>query len=137
MTTRRRTLAACAALPLAALGSAHAQTPSTETKPSAVPANLFAVEFRTGPKWDAAKEAHEQAHFREHSANLKRLRDSGALLLGARYSDKGFVVLAAETEAQARALVDVDPSVQNHVFAYALHPFHVFYAGCVQAAKRS
>jgi uncharacterized protein YciI len=136
MTTRRRTLAACAALPLAALRPASAQTPPADGQPSAVPANLFAIEFRTGVKWDAAKEAHEQAYFREHSANLRRLRDSGALLLGARYADKGLVIVAAESEARARALVDVDPSVQNQVFAYALHPFHVFYPGCVQTPGR-
>ena len=33
--------------------------------------------------------------------------------------------------------VEVDPSVQNQVFAYEVHPFNVFYAGCVPAPKRA
>ena len=39
---------------------------------------LFAIEFSTGPTWDAAKPPHEQAHFAEHSANLQRLRKAEA-----------------------------------------------------------
>jgi len=136
MNNRRRALALTAiALPLAASRESHAQAPASPSQPA--PASpLFAVEFRTGPKWDQAKKPAEQAWFREHSANLKRLRDSGSLVIGARYSDKGFILVAAESEAGARALVDVDPSIQNQVFAYEIHPFHVFYAGCVQPPKR-
>ena len=137
MSTRRRTLAALVGMPLAAWRQATAQTPQPEAQAPSVPANLYAIEFRTGARWDVTKKPHEQAYFREHSTNLKRLRDSGILLLGARYSDKGLVVVRAETEAGARALVDVDPSVQHEVFAYAIHPFHVFYSGCIQAPKRS
>jgi hypothetical protein len=92
---------------------------------------LFAVEFRTGPKWDTSKPAQEQLHFKEHSANLKRLRDAGSLKLGARYSDKGLIVLAAASEEQARGEIEKDPTVQAQVFAYELHPFNVFYSGCV------
>jgi hypothetical protein len=119
MTTRRQALAgAIVGLPMAA-----------QTAEPKVP--LFAVEFRTGPKWDSAKPAQEQTHFREHSANLKRLRDAGSLKLGARYSDKGLVVLAAATEAEARSEIEKDPTVQAQVFAYEVHPFNVFYSGCV------
>ena len=137
MSTRRRTLATLVGLPLAAWRPTNAQTPQPEAPRPAIPANLYAIEFRTGARWDATKKAHEQAYFREHSANLKRLRDSGILLIGARYSDKGFLIVAAETEAAAQAFVEVDPSVQNQVFAYELHPFHVFYSGCVQVPKRT
>jgi uncharacterized protein YciI len=118
-TTRREVLAAAiVGIPMAAQ-AAQAKVP------------LFAVEFRTGPKWDANKPAQEQAHFKEHSANLKRLRDAGSLKLGARYSDKGFIVLAAASEAEARSEIEKDPTVQAQVFAYELHPFNVFYSGCV------
>ncbi|MBK9796843.1 MAG: hypothetical protein IPP58_10165 [Holophagaceae bacterium] len=99
---------------------------------------LFAVEIKTGPKWDQTKPPQDQAYFREHSANLKRLRDSGSLIMGARYSDKGLVVLAAQNEAQARAMMDEDPSVKAEVFRYELHPFNVFYPGTVYSKpKRS
>ncbi len=137
MNIRRRALsAAILAIPLGASRRAAAQAPISETQPVPASANLFAVEFRVGPKWDAAKQAHEQAHFRDHSANLKRLRDNGSLLVGARYSDKGFLVVAGESEASVRALIEVDPSVANQVFAYEVHSFNVFYSGCVQAPKR-
>jgi uncharacterized protein YciI len=133
MVTRRQALrTALLASPLFASSSVAAQA-----EPAASPVSLFAVEFRVGPKWDASKKPHEQAHFREHSANLKRLRDSGQLLVGARYSDKGFLVLAAESEASVRALVEADPAVSGQIFAYEAHPFNVFYAGCVPAPKRS
>ena len=95
---------------------------------------LFAVEFRTGPRWDHAKPAHEQAHFREHSANLKKLRDGGHLLLGARYSDKGFLVMTGTSAAAVKELLDADPAVQNQTFAFDLHDFRVFHAGCVGTA---
>lgn len=69
---------------------------------------LFAIEIKVGPKWDAAKPPHEQALFREHSANLRRLREAGTLVIGARYSDKGLVVLSATSLAEARAMMDQD-----------------------------
>ncbi|MEZ5465362.1 MAG: YciI family protein [Lysobacteraceae bacterium] len=110
-------------LVLFAANVTRAQDESAPTVP------LFAVEFTIGQAWDADKPAHEQAHFREHSANLKRLRESGALLLGARYGKKGLVVLSAASEAEARALIERDPAVQGGTFAFELHPFSVFYGG--------
>ena len=99
--------------------------------PASVTPKLFAVEFRTGAKWDTNKEAQDQLHFREHSANLKRLREDGLLLVGARYSDKGFLVVAAATEDEVRVEFDKDPSVKAEVFRYDVHAFNVFYSGCL------
>jgi len=99
-------------------------------------AKLFAVEFKTGPRWVASKQPHEQEHFREHSANLRKLREQGSLVLGARYGEKGLIVLAAESESAARAMIEQDPSVLNGVFSYELHPFLVFYGGAVQPPPR-
>ena len=45
--------------------------------------------FKTGPKWDSAKAPNEQAFFREHSANLAKLRAAGTIVMGARYADIG------------------------------------------------
>lgn len=106
-----------------------AQAPSTDPL-------LFAIEIRTGPKWDAARPASEQAHFREHSANLRKLRDAGNLVVGARYSDKGLVILSAASLADARAMMDADPSIAAGVFAYEAHPFNVFYPGTLQPRVR-
>jgi uncharacterized protein YciI len=96
----------------------------------------FAVEFRTGPAWQADKPPNEQAHFREHSANLKRLRDAGLLVLGARLDERGFIVIAAADEAAARAEIDLDPSVKAGVFRYQIAPLQVFYGGSLPAARR-
>ncbi|HRD96978.1 MAG TPA: hypothetical protein PLA97_11340 [Rubrivivax sp.] len=110
-----------------------------QTQPTTSPSNeapLFAVEITVGAKWDSSKPAHEQSFFREHSSNLKRLRDAGALIVGARYADKGLVVLAAQDEEQARAMMDEDPSIKAQVFRYQIHPLSVFYGGVLNTRPR-
>lgn len=137
--TRRLFVGLGATVMAAALLAAGAQV-QAQAQPAAQVAepvkNLYAVEIRTGTAWDSAKPAHEQAHFRDHSANLKRLRDQGALVLGARYSDKGLVVLQAASEPEAHAMMQADASIQHRVFSYELHEFKVFYAGAVQPKRR-
>ena len=98
------------------------------TPPAAAEAlKPYAVEFRTGPAWDSQRPAHEQAHFREHGANLQALRASGRLAMGARYGDVGLIVLrAADTDA-VRELLDRDPAVQAGVFVYTVQPMNIFY----------
>lgn len=100
---------------------------------AAEPLSLFAIQVRVGPKWDPAKAANEQALFHEHSANLKRLRDAGHLIMGARYSDIGLVIVAADSEASARAMMEADPSIAAGTFKYEVHPFNVFYSGTLQS----
>ena len=112
-----------------------AATASAEEAAASVAASsgrLYAVEIRTGPAWDQAKPAHEQAWFKEHSAHLRKLREQGGLVLGARYSDKGFIVLRAASAEEARAMMDQDVSIRNATFRYELHDFNVFYGGAVQ-----
>lgn len=111
-------------------GPAHAQTSAGASAP--VPQiRLYAVEIRTGPNWDQAKPAHEQAKFREHSANLKKLRDAGHIVIGARYSDKGLLVFSAHAAADVKAMMDQDPSIAAGTFTYDVHDFNVFYPGAV------
>ncbi|MFN0184788.1 MAG: YciI family protein [Aquabacterium sp.] len=122
--------------------SAWAQLPAAPSvaapaASAAVPAGLlFAVEIRTGPAWDAAKAPQEQMFFREHSAHLRRLREQGALVMGARYGDKGLIVLRAASEAEANAWLKDDPSMQAGTFRYELHEFRVFYSGTLAAPPR-
>jgi uncharacterized protein YciI len=120
-----------AALMLCTL-TAHAQV-GTPAPPPASENRLYAVEVKTGPQWNASKAATEQAFFREHSANLKRLRDAGHIVLGARYSDKGLLIFTAPSAASVQALMDQDPSVAHGTFRYEVHEFNVFYPGAVQA----
>lgn len=128
---------ALAALGAQAQGSAPAAAPPASTTSVAeVDLPLFAVEIKTGPKWDGAKPPQDQAYFREHSANLRRLREAGHIRLGARYGDKGLIVLAATTADEARAWMNADPAMQHGTFAFELHPFAVFYGGSVAPARR-
>jgi uncharacterized protein YciI len=142
---RRLALTACVALGAggALAGRAHAQASAAASAaasgaaPDAAEAlPSFAVEIRTGPSWDAKKPPNEQALFREHSAHLRKLREEGRILLGARYSDKGLLVVSATDIAAVRALFDADPSIKAGTFAYEAHPLGVFYGGCVQAPRR-
>jgi hypothetical protein len=74
MESRRRILSAMlAALGGAACARAGAAAPArngvlvpVQAPPAGAPPPdpLFAVELRTGPRWDPAKPAHEQAYFR-------------------------------------------------------------------------
>lgn len=95
----------------------------------------FLVEFTTGEAWVAEKPAHEQAYFAEHSANLKRLRSEGKLILGGRYSDKGIIIVKGASADAVRAEIDKDLSVANGTFKAVVHPFSPFYDGCVERAK--
>lgn len=92
---------------------------------------LFAVEVTVGPNWDTAKAPNEQAYFKEHSENLKQLRDAGHIVMGARYSDIGLVIFSAESADGVRAFMERDPSMNAGTFKYEVHPFNAFYPGTI------
>jgi uncharacterized protein YciI len=129
---RRAWALTVASLALATVASAQvANAPSTT-----IDLPLFAIEIKTGPKWDPAKPPQDQAFFKEHSANLRRLRDAGALVMGARYSDKGLIVLAAASAAEVQTQMAQDPSIAAGTFVYEVHPFNVFYGGELRPRPR-
>lgn len=121
-----------AAGPMAAVASAA--DPAAAPAPS--PSTLFAVEVTTGPGWDKSKPPTEQVFFREHSAHLKRLRDEGRIVVGARYSDKGLLVFRAASADEVREWMAADPSMQAGTFTNTVHPFNVFYPGELAAPPR-
>ena len=137
--SRRDALSAAFALAVASVARDASAQPSTSSPslPAQLAPLLFAVELRIGPKWDPSRRPAEQAYFREHSANLKRLRENGQLLFGARYSDKGLLLLGVDSEAIARAAIEDDPSVQNGIFSFTIHPLNVFHPGCIPAGRRT
>lgn len=106
----------------------HAETPPAAEK-------LFLVQFTVGDAWSKEKAPAQQPYFAEHSANLKRLRTEGKLLLGGRYSDKGIIIVRGASEEAVRAEIDQDPSVVNHTFNAVVYPFGTFYDGCVERSK--
>ena len=117
-------------LALMALAFAAAQPVPPSASPAA--SRVFAVTVRTGPGWDAAKPPGAQPHFKEHSANIQRLRTSGALVLGGRTGDIGLLLVRAASEAEARALFDADPSVSAGTFRLEIAEWRTFAPGCVE-----
>jgi uncharacterized protein YciI len=72
---------------------------------------------------DASPE--EQAVMGDHFAYLKSLLQAGKLILAGPSLDPpfGIIVLEAETEEEARRLVEADPSVAAGIQTPELHPF--------------
>ncbi|MES2956565.1 MAG: YciI family protein [Pseudomonadota bacterium] len=93
--------------------------------------SLFAVEIRTGPQWNAALPPNQQPMMREHSINLRRLRDEGRVRLGARYGEVGLIVLEASSLEEARAWMDADPAMRGGVFRYEIQPLTVIFSGAI------
>lgn len=120
------------ALALAAPGaSSWAQAGGAASAPAAPPPPLFLAQLSLGPGWEANKQAGEQAGFREHSANLTRLRREGVMLFGARTAAKGLMILTApDIEAARRAFAD-DPMVQRQAFVLELEPLRAFHRGAL------
>lgn len=92
--------------------------------------SLFIVTYTTGPSWDVSKKPNEQAYFKEHSANLAKWRKEGIIQLGARYADKGIIILKAPSLAVAKELVLKDEGVLYKLFEADVQKFNVFYQGC-------
>lgn len=98
--------------------------------------SLYIVTYTTGTLWDANKAPNEQPYFKEHSANLSKLRKEGIIKLGARYADKGMIVIAANSFIVAKELILKDEAVSKGLFNADIQRFSVFYDGCVESAKR-
>jgi hypothetical protein len=88
---------------------------------------LFIVHFEAGPQWDKTLSPGEQPSFREHSANLNRLRSEGVIVFGARYDEYGLIFLRADSLDAAKAAVDGDPGVRSGLFVCRVAPLGVFY----------
>ena len=103
--------------------------------PGAPTMKTFAVEFRTGPGWDKSKPPGEQKHFADHSANLRKLRQEGKIVVGGRYGEVGLVLLRAASEEEARTLLATDPSLSAGIFVAQVHPWSTFMAGTLEAGR--
>lgn len=91
------------------------------------PPSLFVVHFERGTGWDETVAPAGQSGFREHSANMNRLRKEGRIVFGARYADVGMILLKAETLDDAKAEMEEDPGVRSAIFTYRIAPLSVFY----------
>jgi hypothetical protein len=97
----------------------YAQTPP--------PDSLYIVTYTTGSSWDASKKPGEQTYFKEHSANLSSLRKAGTIKFGARYTDKGIIVIVARSLKDAKDLINADLAVANKLFDADVQKLSVFY----------
>lgn len=94
--------------------------------------SLYIVTYTTGQSWDASKKPMEQTYFKEHSGNLSALRKSGVIQFGARYADKGIIVIKAAGMKAAQDVIYADVAVANKLFNADVQKLNVFYDGCIQ-----
>ncbi|MER3375633.1 MAG: hypothetical protein RIM83_13425 [Allomuricauda sp.] len=90
----------------------------------------FVALYTVGALWDMDKQPNDQPYFKEHSAFLSKLRKENTIVMGARYSDTGIIVLQATDLESAKSLLSEDVALQNQLFNVEVHPFNVFYKGC-------
>ena len=89
----------------------------------------FVALYTVGDLWDSNKPPGEQTHFKEHSAHLSKLRSDSIIVIGARYSDTGMLILKSKNLAEAKSLLLEDIAVKNDLFRVEIHPFQPFYKG--------
>jgi uncharacterized protein YciI len=95
-------------------------------------ARLFAVRFRPGAAWDAAKTPNQQTGFAAHSANLQRLRKEGSIALGGRFAEYGLIVIRAADDAAAKAMFAPDETLAAGVFVMQIDPWATIFDGCTK-----
>jgi uncharacterized protein YciI len=101
------------------------------------PDSLYIVTYTTGPSWDVAKLPGEQPYFKEHSANLGKLRKDGVITAGARYGDKGIIFIKASSLQAAKEIVFADQAVASKLFNADVQKLNVFYDGCIEKPKKN
>jgi len=115
-------------------GLLTALTANAQTVPS-VADSLFMVTYSLGETWDKSKGPGEQPYFKEHGARLGQLRKDGVIKLGARYADKGMIVIAAADITKAKEIINADVAVQNKLFVADVQKLNLFYDGCLERKK--
>lgn len=97
--------------------------------------SLYLVTYSLGTAWDMSKSPKDQVYFEEHSGYLRKLRGDGVITAGARYSDKGIIVIKSKSLKDALAIVNSDQAVINNLFRVEVHKIQVFYEGCLERPK--
>jgi hypothetical protein len=97
--------------------------------------SLYIVTYTTGSAWDNSKGPNDQPHFKEHSLRLGQLRKDGVIKFGARYGEKGSIVIAAKNFQAANEIINVDAAVVNKLFNADIQKLNIFYEGCLERPK--
>lgn len=90
-------------------------------------AKRFIVHLEVGENWDPALQPGEQTQFKEHSANMSRLRKEGTILFGARYGEYGLLIFEGESLDSVRDTLEADPGVLAGIFEFRIEPASIFY----------
>jgi hypothetical protein len=97
--------------------------------------SLYIVTYTVGELWDLSKPPGEQQYFKEHSERLGQLRKDGVIKFGARYAEKGMIVIATADYSAAKEIVQADVAVKNKLFIADLQRLSIFYDGCLERKK--
>ncbi len=108
---------------LAFAANGYAQSDTTLKK--------YALIYTPGPGWDTTKQAHQQLHFDKHSQFLSTMRKEKKILFGARFSDKGFLIVEARNDEEMRSMLKNDLMTVNQIFTATFYRLSVFYDGCI------
>ncbi len=111
--------------------SSVALAQSTEEKKD----SLYIVTYTTGSLWDKTKSPVEQQYFKEHSAFMGKIRKDGITKFGARYADKGIIVISASSLKAAQEIILSDNAITNKLFDADIQKLNVFFDGCVEKSK--
>ena len=95
------------------------------------PQRTIALVFTTGPAWDTSKPPNTQAQFGSHSANLRRLKDAGAIVAGGRFGAYGLILVRAPSVDSARAMLAPDSSLVVGTFKVEVAPWSTIYEGTI------
>lgn len=90
---------------------------------------LVALVFTTGPAWDTARPPTAQQHFATHSANLRRMRETGILVAGGRFGPYGLMLVRAPSVDSARGLLAPDSSIAVGTFRVEVTLWQTVYEG--------
>lgn len=106
---------------------ALAEQPQTDA--ASAPATTratYLVVYRPGPSWTPGKPLSEQG-LGEHFKYVLGLYRTGSLRQGGGFTDDsgGAMVIDAQDDAAARAIVAADPAVTAGIFAFDLRPWRL------------
>jgi uncharacterized protein YciI len=81
-----------------------------------------------GPKWTPEDTPEVERLQEEHMANIRRMADSGKLLLAGPFSDggnlRGMFVFQVDSMEEAKALADAHPAVKAGRLTVEMHPWY-------------
>lgn len=90
-------------------------------------ATFLVVLHRSGPAWQPALESDVQTAWPEHAAFMDALVDSGFIVLGGPLADEYRVVMVVEADSEddARAVLAQDPWSGSHLVLVSLEPWNL------------